>query len=271
MVVEVDTCRLLKRAHALQRKRYQSTTTGTFRYFSYESTSTLHPPRAQHFGYLAIIIMGFMRARRGASSVAPAHPLEDATTASSSCSDLSTAEAYQASLRIGRSRSSSSLTTRRTNHVLSAAPSLPSLHPQAIAMPDSKASAKSTTISCDVAIQCSRMWSWNGQDVSPPCSSSLMARLERVTGGAAADDCSKAVQVELPWLTHQIRRPRIVDPADLSPPPKTEIERKLKRWLLQQRTTCSCTLVHVCAMAAFQPALALSPDRPVPPKLRESH
>ena len=36
--------------------------------------------------------------------------------------------------------------------------------------------------------------------------------------------------------------------------------------------TVDCRVfIHVCAMAAFQPALALSPDRPVPPKLRESY
>ena len=209
-------------------------------------------------------IMGFMRARRSPSTVAPAHPLEEAAPSSRSCANLSSAEIYQVSLRQTRSRSASSLSRRKVVALALLEPIAPSHAVESSPTTRSSDATTCVTISHDVGIQCSRMWSWNGLDVAPPCSSSLMARLERCTGDFTDDARSKAVQVELPWATHQIRRPRVINPVDMSPPPKTEIERKLKRWLSRQRSTCSCTLVHVCAMAALQPILA-SPDAPFKP------
>ena len=117
----------------------------------------------------------------------------------------------------------------------------------------------------DVAVQCSHPWSCHGIKVQTNNSANLMARFERCVGGletmienerlpTAEKQSSKAVQANVPWVTNQIRMAAAnVGTSWLSPYAVQEDERRLEQRIDFGLGTCTCTLVHVCALACFQP------------------
>ena len=120
----------------------------------------------------------------------------------------------------------------------------------------------------DAAVQCSCAWPSHGIDGALHTAASLNRRFDVLVAQsrpADAESNCKAVQANLPWASHQIVLPPV--PKRLYSGPSawdTAVEAfksersPEKRVVNQLRASCSCTLVHVCGAAAFQPIYARS-------------